>query len=343
MIISRAPLRISFFGGGTDYPAYFRRHGGAVLGSAIDQYSFVTASHSRSRGLVDYSIRLSYREIEHVSSLDEIKHIPIREALRCCGFDCDIELHHIADLPAKTGLGSSSSFSTALLQALRAAKGQALQGLELAYAAIDFERNVLGESVGCQDQTFAAVGGLNMLVFRREDDISVHPVRLPPARLMELEGHLMMFYTGITRMAEEVVKKQFTKADDNRERYARMRRQVDAAHEILTGNGSLASFGEMLHQAWQEKRALHSVISNNVVDSMYERGCEAGALGGKLLGAGGGGFLLMFVPPERQAAVAAALSEHHLLRPRLAAPGATVIFDGSKARAPVAELRKIIG
>ena len=334
MIITRAPFRVSFFGGGTDYPEHFLKHGGAVLGSAIDQYTFITTSPFRSKGLFDYSIRVTYRDIELVNELDEMKHAPIREALRKLGFHRDIEIHHIADLPAKTGLGSSSSFVVALLQALHKQAGRDVSGITLAYEAIHFERHILGDSVGCQDQTFAAVGGFNVLEFRREDDIEVHPVPLSPQRIQELQSHLMMFYTGMTRRAEEVAKIQVAKMDENRDRYLRMRRQVDQAYAMLVKGASLTPFGEFLDAAWMEKKALHSVISNPAIDSMYKRAKEAGALGGKLLGAGGGGFLMLFVPPEKQQKVQAALADHCLVRPGLSSPGAEVIFDGSKLRAP---------
>lgn len=335
MIITRAPLRVSFFGGGTDYPSHFIEHGGAVLGSAIDQFAFITASPFRSEGLFDYAIRVTYREIELVRDLEDMKHVPIREALRKCGFDRDIEVHHIADLPAKTGLGSSSSFVVSLLQALHKLGRRDVSGIDLAYEAIHFERHILDESVGCQDQTFAAVGGFNMIEFRREDDISVHPVPISNRRLHELESHLMMFYSGITRRAEDVIKTQLTKVADNKERYLRMRQQVDQAYDILVRSGSLTPFGELLDQAWMEKKALHSVISNPEVDGMYDRAKAAGAIGGKLLGAGGGGFLMLFVPPERQPAVEAALSGHCLIRPGLSAPGSDVIFNGTRMRTPV--------
>lgn len=343
MIVTRAPLRVSFFGGGTDYPAHFLAHGGAVLGSAIDAYSFITASRIQSHGLLDYTIRATYREIELVQSLDEMKHVPIREALRRCGFTRDVEIHHIADLPAKTGLGSSSSFSVSLLQALHRLAGRSISGIDLAYEAIAFERGTLHENVGCQDQTFAALGGFNVIEFRREDDIAVTPVVLPDGRLQALEECLFMFYSGVDRRAEDIISVQLTKVADNADRYRRMRDQVTRAHDILTGNGPLSGFGELLDAAWREKRALHPVISNSIVDAMYEKARAAGALGGKLLGAGGGGFLLLFVPPERQASVQAALADHHILRPKLGAPGSSVIFDGTTMRAPKANLRKVAG
>jgi D-glycero-alpha-D-manno-heptose-7-phosphate kinase len=332
MIISRAPLRVSFFGGGTDYPQHFKQHGGAVLGTAIDQYAFMTAAPFRSIDMFDYRIRCTYREIELVERLEDLRHRPLREALRHCGFSRDIELHHIADLPAETGLGSSSSFVVCLLQALHALAGRRKSGLELAYEAVDFERRILGESVGCQDQTFAAVGGLSLIEFRREDDISVHPVQIAAQRMQELESCLMMFYSGGTRRAEDVVKLQLADAAANTDRYLRMRKQVDRAHAILTGNGSLTPFGELLDEAWREKRALHSVISNGLIDKMYDQARAAGAIGGKLLGAGGGGFLLAFVPPERQTTVRNALAGHSLLLPHINAPGADIIFDGRAMR-----------
>jgi D-glycero-alpha-D-manno-heptose-7-phosphate kinase len=343
MILTRAPLRVSFFGGGTDYPDHFRHYGGAVLGSAIDQYSFITASRMKSKGLLDYSVRVTYREIELVGEAAELRHAPIREALRHCGYERDVEIHHIADLPAKTGLGSSSSFVVSLLQGLRHLSGKTLSGLDLAYEAIAFERGVLKESVGCQDQVFAAVGGFNVIEFRREDDIVVHPLLVSRTRMQELESCLMMFYTGLERRAEDVVKAQLANVAANTERYRRMRAQVDKAHNLLTGNGSLAAFGELLDEAWKEKRALHNVISNSAVDQMYGNAIAAGALGGKLLGAGAGGFVLFFVPPDRQRRVETALAEHCLIRPQLAAPGSMVIFDGMNARAPMAERRRVIG
>jgi D-glycero-alpha-D-manno-heptose-7-phosphate kinase len=332
MIISRAPLRISFFGGGTDYPQHFTQYGGAVLGTAIDQYTFMTAAPFRSIDMFDYRIRCTYREIELVERLDDLRHKPLREALRHCGFHRDIELHHIADLPAETGLGSSSSFVVCLLQALHALAGRGTSGLELAYEAIHFERSILGEAVGCQDQTFAAVGGLNLIEFRQEDDISVHPVPISNDRKRELESCLMMFYTGATRRSEGVVKAQLTRAAANTDRYMRMRAQVDRAYDILTGSGPLTPFGELLDAAWHEKRSLHEAVSNRLIDDLYGQVKAAGAIGCKLLGAGGGGFLLAFVPPERQAKVREALAGYSLLQPHIAPGGADIIFDGRSMR-----------
>src|SRR5690349_23058986 len=195
MIIARAPLRVSFFGGGSDYPEYFARHGGAVLATAIDKYSYVTASTFFSR-LFDYGIRLSYRNNELVRTVDEIQHAVFRECLRRYGPAKDIELHTVADLPAFTGLGSSSSFTVALILALRSFQGSFTRPLDLAYRAIDMERNVLKDRVGCQDQVLAAVGGFNLVEFRAEDDILVHRVPLTAERLASLEQHLFVVYSG---------------------------------------------------------------------------------------------------------------------------------------------------
>ncbi|MCJ9429980.1 hypothetical protein [Kordiimonas marina] len=331
MIITQAPLRVSFFGGGTDYPDHFLEHGGAVLGSAIDQYAFITASRFDSK-MFDYAVRISYRKTEIVQNLEEISHTPFKEALRLCGLEKDAEVNYFADLPAKTGLGSSSSFSVALLQALNALTGNKLSGLDLAYAAIDFERRVLGERVGCQDQTFAAVGGFNVLEFVKEDDIRVTPLNLSDERQEELNQHILMVYTGITRRAEEVVQTQLKDVSSNRERYFRMRKQVDKAYNIITGTGAVTPFCELLHEAWEEKRSLHSVISNPEIDTIYAKARAGGAIGGKLLGAGAGGFLMLLAPPEKHAAIREILQDYIFLTPTLNAPASHIVFDGTGRR-----------
>ncbi|MFO0972705.1 MAG: GHMP kinase [Phycisphaerae bacterium] len=324
MIITKAPLRISFLGGGTDYPAFFRHGSGAVLGAAIDKAISISAFRFYSE-LHDYRLRISYSRNELVHGLDDIQHTPFRECLRHCGIERDIELSSNADLPAFTGLGSSSTFVVALLQALHAFRGQLLQGMELAYRAIQIERGVLKENVGLQDQTFAAVGGLNLVEFRAEDDIVVHRLPLSHERRDELQRCLLLVFTQVKRKAEEVIARQLARVDDNAERLVRMRTHVDEGFRILTGSGTLAPFGELLHRAWVEKRSLDSAVSNERIDQLYQRGRDAGALGGKLLGAGGGGFLLFFVPPERRAAVSAALSQFPQVPVRIGSPGSRII------------------
>ena len=306
MIITRAPLRVSFLGGGTDYPEFFLQEAGGVLAAAIDKFTYVTASPFHS-ALFDYSVRLSYSKTETARRVEEIEHKVFREGLRLCGFERDIELHTVADLPAFTGLGSSSSFTVALLQALRSFQGKYMSPLRLAYEAIRVERHLVGDQVGCQDQVTAAVGGFNLIEFRREDDILVHPVPLSVERLCQFEEHLLLVYTGITRRAAELVARQLQAVPRNRETLREMRSMVDEGWAILTGSRPLSDFGHLLHRAWVAKRGLEASISPPEVDRMYEAGREAGALGGKLLGAGGGGFMMFFAPPERQPAIRAAL------------------------------------
>ena len=324
MIIVQTPFRISFFGGGTDYPEHFVQHGGAVLGTAINRYAYISVSNFVSE-LFDYCIRISYRQVETVTSLDEIQHVPFRECLRSCGIERDIEVDYTAELPSFSGLGSSSSFVVCLLQALHAYKGEFVQGIKLAYEAIDLERRVLGESVGCQDQVFAAVGGLNVLEFRAEDDITVYRLHLPTARMRELEESLVMVFTGIRRRAENMAQRLVKRANDNLPVLMDMRRMVDRGYEILTGTGSLTAFGELLHEAWVQKQRLDEGVTSPAITELYELGRDAGAIGGKLLGAGGGGFILFFVPAEKRQRFGEKLRDFRRLSVRLNSPGSQVI------------------
>lgn len=333
MIISRAPLRISFFGGGTDYPEYFLKEGGAVLATAIDKYSYITASPFQSH-LFDYALRVSYRKVELVKNIDEIEHNVYRECLRLCGLERDLELHNVADLPAFTGLGSSSTFTVALLQALHSFKGEYRTPEQLTYEAIYVERHLLHDKVGCQDQALAAFGGFNLIEFRAEDDILVHRAPLAPARRQEFEQHLFIIFTGITRKAADVVAKQLARVNENRETLRQMRAMVDEGWNILTSNRSLTEFGTLLDQAWQAKRSLDGGVSNGEIDRVYELGRSAGATGGKLLGAGGGGFMLFFAPPETHAGLRQTFAAYHNLCMHIDAPGSEIIF----ASAPVKTL-----
>lgn len=327
MLITRAPLRVSFFGGGTDYPEHFRQNGGAVLGAAIDRYNYMTAAPFPSQ-LFDYNIRLSYRKVELVRSVEQIEHRVFRECLRYCGLTQDLELHAVADLPAFTGLGSSSSFTVGLLQALHAFKQERRLPLELAREAIHMERRVLGEPVGCQDQVFAALGGLALVEFRSEEDITVHRPSLPPGRMEELERHVMLVFTGLRRRAADVSEPQLRRVSSNQPVLTDMRKMVDRGWTMLHASSfSIAELAELLHQAWLAKRSLAREISTAQIDEMYDRARESGALGGKLLGAGGGGFLLLLVPPERQARVKEAFPTAYTLRVSLQAPGCQVIFS----------------
>lgn len=331
MIITQTPLRISFLGGGTDYPEYFEKHGGAVLGTAVDKSAFFSMSHFFSK-MFDYSIRIAYRKVECVSTIDELEHAPFRECLRWAGVTQDIEINHATELPAFTGLGSSSSFVVGLLNTINAFRRRMVPRLDLAYEAIEIERKVLKESVGCQDQTFAAMGGFNLIEFRGMGNFVIHRVPFTTSRLEEFEDHLVVFFTGIKRKAEELASRQVRSVGQNRQHLMEMRRLVDEGYEVLAGGGSLAAFGGLLDKSWQLKRQLDRAISSDEIDEMYRAGLEAGALGGKLLGAGGGGFLLFFVPPDRRAAVELRLNHLQRVDFRANAPGSQIIHCGTDWR-----------
>ncbi len=326
MIISRAPVRISFFGGGTDYPEYFLKEGGAVLATAIDKFSYVTASPFLSH-LFDYSMRISYRKVELVKEVCHIEHNVFRECLKLCNFERDIELHNFADLPAFTGLGSSSAFTVSLLQALHTFKGQFLRPHELAAEAINVERHILKDNVGCQDQVLAAYGGFNLVEFRTEKDFIVNRVPLPPQLLADFQSHLFLVFTGITRKASDVVALQLKRVDQNLPALCSMRKMVYEGHDILVAGRPLREFGELLHQAWEAKRGLDGGISNPEIDEIYAAGRKAGAWGGKLLGAGGGGFMLFFAPPETHAKLRHVFTGRQILDVKINAPGSQIIFS----------------
>ncbi|HQU43359.1 MAG: GHMP kinase [Planctomycetia bacterium 21-64-5] len=342
MIISKTPFRMSFFGGGTDYPEYFTRHGGAVLGTAVDKCTYLAATRFYSR-LFDYSIRLAYRQVECVSDLEKIEHAPLRECLRWVGITKDIEVDCVAELPSSVGLGTSSSFVVGVLNALYAFQGRLVHPLDLAYQAIELERDVLGESVGCQDQTFAAMGGFNLIEFRTTRDIVVHRVPLSADRKAEFEQHLLVVYSGLRRRASQVAAQQVKKIDRNVQQLKKMRQMVDDAYDILASGQSLAGFGRLLHDGWMLKNSLCDSVSNDAINHIYQQGLEAGALGGKLLGAGGGGFVLFFVPPERRADVLRALAPLETISIGINVPGtqlvhASVVPHSGEDRAPAARL-----
>jgi len=326
MIISRAPVRISFFGGGTDYPEYFLKEGGAVLATAIDKFSYVTASPFLSH-LFDYSMRISYRKVEIVKEIDGIEHNVFRECLKLCNFERDIELHNCADLPAFTGLGSSSAFTVSLLHALHSFKGEFLCPHELAYEAIHVERNILKDNVGCQDQVLAAFGGFNLVEFRTEKDIVVNRVPMSPRRMAEFQSHLFLVFTGIKRKASEVVAHQLKRVDQNLPALRSMRAMVYEGHDILVSDRPLREFGELLHRAWEAKRTLDCGVSNGEIDEIYNIGRQAGAWGGKLLGAGGGGFMLFFAPPDVHPKLRQVFSGRQILDVKINAPGSQIIFS----------------
>ncbi|MEM1183281.1 MAG: GHMP kinase, partial [Acidobacteriota bacterium] len=315
----RAPLRLSFFGGGSDFPEVFDAQPGAVLSTAVNFSVHVTAARPPA-GIFESPIRLFHRRVESCATVEQIEHPLVRAALADRSVT-QLEIHTAGDLPSGTGLGSSSSFSVALLGALDALDGRPRDPMELAYAAIELERRVEHGAVGCQDQVMAALGGLRRLEFRAVDDIEAHPVALSPSRLEALQSSLLLVHAGGRRAAPKLERRKLDRVEGNRATLRHMVEQVDRACRVLEGSGPLEPFGEMLDQAWAAKRRLAPGVSTPEIDALYGACRNAGALGGKLLGAGGGGFLLLFVPPERQDAVVSAAGRT-VLHPRLAQPGA---------------------
>ncbi|MEK7479511.1 MAG: kinase [Patescibacteria group bacterium] len=297
MVITRTPFRISFFGGGTDYPAWFEEHGGAVVSTSIDKYCHVSARYLPP--FFEHESRIAYSKVELVKTKEEIEHPVVREVLKFVGVKKGVEIHNFNDLPARSGIGSSSSFTVGILQALRALLGERPDKKELALQAIHVEQELLKENVGCQDQVAAAFGGLNKITFGGSEKINVEPLGLEPERQKAFESHLMLFFTGMSRNASEVAAEQVKNIPKKTMDLNRMFEMVEESIRILKG-GDLDDFGRLLHETWKLKRGLSSQITNSSIDTIYEAGKKAGALGGKLLGAGGGGFMLFFVPPERQ-------------------------------------------
>jgi D-glycero-alpha-D-manno-heptose-7-phosphate kinase len=312
LIITRTPVRVSFLGGGTDYPEHFRRHGGQTLGAAIDKYSYITVNAIAP--LFDYSIRVGYSRTELVREVAEIEHPAVRECLRFLDLGGGLEINYVGDLPARTGLGSSSSFTVGLLHALHALKGQFVGRSQLAEEAVHVEREMIRERVGVQDQYTCAYGGLVHLRFSSEGAISVSPVPLPRGRLADLQAHLMLVYTGLTRHSQAILEEQLQRTSDGSVtgELNGLAALVEQGLEVLTTDRPIACFGELLHAAWMTKRKLSSRITTSGIDERYALARRAGAIGGKLLGAGGGGFLLLLVPPERQDQV-----ERELTLPRV--------------------------
>jgi D-glycero-alpha-D-manno-heptose-7-phosphate kinase len=301
VIISRTPFRISFFGGGTDYPAWYRENGGAVLATTINKYCYLSVR--RLPPFFEYRWRILYSQVEHVNEVSEIKHPAVRAVLGELAITDGLEIHHDADLPARTGLGSSSTFTVGLLHALHAYRGVMPERMQLAREAIRIEQDVLHEVVGVQDQTLAAVGGFNRLEFLPNDEIEISPVTIPAARVEELESHLMLVFTGFTRIASEIAVEQVRQVGRRRAEMTAIRASVDEAVRVLVSGADIMEFGRLLHDAWQLKKSLSDRISNAKIDGCYDAARAAGAVGGKILGAGGGGFMLFFVPPSCQDAM----------------------------------------
>ncbi len=301
MVISRTPYRISFFGGGTDYPAWYRQHGGSVLAATINKYCYLTCRYLPP--FFEHRYRLVYSRIELCQKPEEIIHPSVRACLQYLKVDRGLEIHHDGDLPGRSGMGSSSSFTVGLLHALNALIGRFMGKKELACDAIHLEQEVLKEVVGSQDQVCAAYGGVNRINFLTNGTFHVQPLTVSDDRLAELNSYVMLFYTGIKRTAANIASSYVASMDERAALLHKLHGLVDQSSAILGGGGDISQFGELLHEAWQAKRGLSDKVSNTQVDTLYEEARANGALGGKLLGAGGGGFLMLFVPPSKQAKV----------------------------------------
>ncbi|EFK08346.1 GHMP kinase, N-terminal domain protein [delta proteobacterium NaphS2] len=307
MIICRTPFRISFFGGGTDYPAWYSKNGGSVLSTSINKYCYITLRYLPP--FFEHKIRLVYSKIELCRSLEEIKHPAVRETLRFLKLDRGIEIHHDGDLPARSGMGSSSSFTVGFLHSCYALQGIMVSKKQLAMESIHIEQNLIKETVGSQDQIAAACGGINHIIFKTNGEIEIRPLTLSAARCEELNSYLMLFYTGIMRTASDVADSYVNDIDNKNKLLFKMQKMVDDGIDILQGNGNIEPFGALMNEAWLAKRSLSKLVTNRVVDELYRRALDNGALGGKITGAGGGGFLLLFVPPPVQYKVRRELHE----------------------------------
>lgn len=302
MVISRTPFRISFFGGGTDYPGWYRCYPGAVLATSIDKYCYITCGDLPP--FFDCKYRVVYSKHEMVKRISEIGHPSVREVIRFLGIKRGLSVQHVGDLPARTGIASSSAFTVGLLNALSALQGRMVTKKELALAAIDVEQNWMRENVGSQDQVIVSFGGFNKIEFKPgKCNIEVTPLTLSAKRVKHFQRHLMLYFTGFSRFASEIAGEQIQNISSKKKELKEMYAMVGRAIDILNDpREAFDAFGRLLHESWQIKRTLSSKITNSHIDEIYLTAMRAGATGGKVLGAGGGGFMLFFVEPERQAA-----------------------------------------
>ncbi len=324
MIISRTPFRISFFGGGTDYREWFEDNCGSVLATTIDKYCYITCRYLPP--FFKHKSRIIYSKTEQVKNIDEIQHPSARETLRFMNIKKGVEIHHDGDLPARTGLGSSSSFTVGLLHALYALKGVMPSKIQLAKDAIYIEQEKIKESVGCQDQTLAAVGGFNKIEFGGSNHLNVRAITISKDRLELLQDHLMLFYSGLSRTASEIAGEQIKNIPRKKKELKTMYQMVDEAINILNGNNDLTAFGKLLDESWKLKRGLSDRVSTSYIDNIYDAALSSGAIGGKLLGAGGGGFILFFADPRNQAKLKEKLKSLLYVPFRFESLGSQIIF-----------------
>ena len=332
MIITKTPFRMSFFGGGTDMEEYFKEYGGAVLSTTIDKFCYVNVRHLPR--FFDYSTELAYSKTERVKDVNEIEHPLIRNAMKMLDMH-EIRLTYEADLPARSGLGTSSSFAVGTLLAFYALKGKYADKKKLADESIYLERELCDEAGGWQDQIAAAYGGLNKIVFNREG-YEVKPVIVSPERKKQLNDNILMFFTGFTRFSADVQRvNNETTVEEKKAKLSKMYKMVDKAEKILCDkNKDLDDFGRLLDESWRLKKQTGKGVSTGAIDELYERGMKAGALGGKLLGAGGGGFLIFYVQPDKQKEVKKAMSDLMYIPFKFANEGSTIIHYSPETYEP---------
>ena len=306
MIISRTPHRISFFGGGTDYPSWYLEHGGKVLGAAIDKYCYISCRYLPP--FFTHKHRIVYSKIETINHVNEIQHPSVKETVKYLNIEQGVEVHHDGDIPARSGMGSSSAFTVGLLKTLYALDGKVISKEDLYKEAIHIEQNLIKENVGSQDQVWAACGGLNIIEFLQNGEIIVEPIVMREEHLRSFENNFMLFFTGLSRHASVIAQEQIQNTHKNKHELSKMRELVDEAYKILTsGKNDFIEFGKLLNETWKLKKRLSTKITNSDIDSIYEAAIKNGAVGGKLCGAGGGGFILFYVESENHDRVKKAL------------------------------------
>ena len=297
MIISKTPFRISLFGGGTDYPSWYRDNGGSVLATAIDKYCYISCRHLPP--FFEHKHRIVYGKVESVKDIEEIQHPVVRAVLSTLGTRAGLEIHHDGDLPARSGLGTSSSFTVGLINAMNAMKGLQTSKDDLAKQAIYIEQEVLKENVGSQDQILAAFGGFNKIDFNTDDSFNITPVIISKELTCKLQDHMLLFFTGLSRYASDIAKDKIANIKNNFRELTQMKEMVNEGLSILhRPSDPIKDLGKLLRESWKLKRSLSTKVSTPQIDEIYETGINAGAIGGKILGAGGGGFILFFAAPE---------------------------------------------
>jgi D-glycero-alpha-D-manno-heptose-7-phosphate kinase len=325
MIISRTPFRISFFGGGTDYPVWYEKNGGMTLSATINKYAYITVRELPP--FFNYKHRIQYHLKEEVNSLEEIKHPVVREATKLLGIKKGIEMVHNADLPARSGLGSSSTFTVGLLNALYAMKNQMVTKRELALNAINLEQNIIGEAVGSQDQTIAAFGGFNLIEFNKTQTFQVQEMPVSESRLKSLQENLILCFTGFARTAEDIAKSQIESTPFKEKEFIKMNEITNKAKEIILDKKiSIDEFGKLLNEQWFLKKSLTEYISNEAIDKIYNTALNSGAIGGKLLGAGGGGFFLFYAKKKNHQKIKESLKDKLIVPFRFEKTGSQIIY-----------------